>query len=118
MAIAYLSKIGASSPRLLGRYAVLKLSGHTVGKCWLWMFSRFLGGSKQLKPPYKQGGDRQNALHCIYKRAVWTPTGYAGKDRASLRVQAECPRNVPVESPSVPNGAYLLLWDGGSCHLF
>jgi hypothetical protein len=25
------------------------------------MFSRFLGGSKQLKPPYKQGGDRQNA---------------------------------------------------------
>jgi hypothetical protein len=25
------------------------------------MFSRFLGGSKQLKPPYKQGGEAQNA---------------------------------------------------------
>jgi hypothetical protein len=25
------------------------------------MFSRFLGGSKQLKPPYKQSGEGQNA---------------------------------------------------------
>jgi hypothetical protein len=32
-----------------------------LGKRWLWMFSRFLGGSKQLKPPYKQGGGAQNA---------------------------------------------------------
>jgi hypothetical protein len=26
------------------------------------MFSRFLAGSKQLKPPYKQGGEAQNAF--------------------------------------------------------
>ena len=49
---------------------------------------------------------------------TWVLTGFAGKGRASSTVQEECLRNVPVESPSVPDGAYPLLWDGGSCHLF
>jgi hypothetical protein len=46
------------------------------------MFSKFLGRSKQLKPPYKQGGEAQNA------KIVFTLSAFAAN---SLRCkEAQC----------------------------
>jgi len=44
--------------------------------------------------------------------------GCAWENTAGLIGLQVCPRNVPLESPSVPDGAYQLLSDGGSCGLF
>jgi hypothetical protein len=52
---------GSDGINLLSDTPSVKLFWHTLGKRWLWMFSRFLGRFKQLKPPYKQGGGAQNA---------------------------------------------------------
>jgi hypothetical protein len=64
--------------------------------------------SEQLKPPHKQGGEGQNA------KIVFTLTGldsywFRLQGRATSTVQEEFLRNVLVESPSVPDGAYQLL---------
>ena len=101
----------------LERHAVSQALVAYARQTLAWIFSRFLGGSKQLKPPYKQDGEAQNAK-IVFTLSGLGLTGFACKGRASSTVQMECPRNVPVESRSVPDGAYQLLWDGGSCHLF
>jgi hypothetical protein len=61
VAIAPLFESSSDRINFLGDMPSVKLSRHTLRQRWFWLFSRFLGGSKQLKPPYKQGGEAQNA---------------------------------------------------------
>jgi hypothetical protein len=45
-------------------------------------FSRFLGGSKQLKPPYKQGGEAQNAKIVFTLSALVRRIHFAARKRS------------------------------------
>jgi Rad3-related DNA helicase len=47
-------------------------------------FSRFLGGSKQLKPPYKQGGRAQNAKIVFTLSALVVMATGTGKTRTIM----------------------------------